>query len=347
MNPKQSELNFFIATLARNNFKGTKIHQMLVDSWGAENTVCVRRVQQIKKEYDEEDRELHQRKTGSGRQRTSTSDGNIDIVKNLIENNNQLSCAAIERLTGIEETAVWRIITKKLMKKSLFCRWVPHILLNSHKENRVTCCQAMIEAFSRRSAKEKIIVIDEKWVYLRNVPPKECKRAWVDGAGDRPVMARRTISDKKFMIIVAMNYAKSLVYFEVLEDGGSINAERYLVFLQRMRAEFMHKLLPWEMILQHDNARPHVAHLVHDWLEQQHISLLKQAPYSPDTNLMDRFIFRNYESFRRDKNFNDSNAMRESVMEFLNSITSAKLSKEFEKVKVHLNSVILARGDYI
>ena len=102
------------------------------------------------------------------------------------------------------------------------------------------------------------------------------------------------------------------------------------------------------MILQHDNARPHVAQIVRQWLEHQHVSLLPQAPYSPDTNLMDRFIFRNYEIFRRNTNFETSQEIQQNFIEYVdNSLTNTKLSNEFQSLKEHLQNVINAGGDYV
>ena len=220
-------------------------------------------------------------------------------------------------------------------------------MTDANKECRITCIQEMINAFSTRRAKEKIIVIDEKWIYLRDVPPKECNRAWVDSAGDRPTVARRTISDRKNLIIVASNFAKSLTYFELLQDGGSVNADRYQQFLQNMIARFQGTLPAWEMTIQHDNARPHVAHLVRSWLENHHVTLLKQPPYSPDTNLMDRYIFRNYECYRRGQHFANTEEVQNNFRDYLDSISVSKLSHEFETFKNHLQKVIEADGDYL
>ena len=136
----------------------------------------------------------------------------------------------------------------------------------------------MLERYSRRRSRENIIVIDEKWVYFKDIPAKENNRAWVDGAGDRPAIARRTISDRKVLIILASNYSKSMHYLEVLHDGTSINSQRYLDFLENMATEFQNVLPRWEMVVQHDNARPHVARTVTEWIEAQHMSLLKQPP---------------------------------------------------------------------
>ena len=267
MNHKQCDLNFFVATLARNNYKATTIHELLVEAWGEEAVVGVRRVQAICKEFNE-GRDSVKRSEGSGRPRTSTCPENVERVRELIEDNNRLSCPEIEAITGIDERSVHRILTKSLHKKSLCCRWIPHSLTEQHKENRIECAREMLRTLDRRLIKEKLIVLDEKWVYLRSVRPKECHRAWVDGAGDRPQEARRTISDKKVMLILASNFSKSFTYKEILHDGGSINADRYLIFLQNMfdALERQLRLSRWEVYLQHDNARPHVAILIRNWL---------------------------------------------------------------------------------
>lgn len=347
MNVKQSYINFFVATLARNTFSATEIHRFLVESWGAENVVSLRRVQQLTKEFAKEQRTLFERKEGSGRPRTSTAEENIIIVREMIEEDCHLSCPAISRVTEIEETSVRRILKRELGKKSLCSRWVPHILTDNNKRIRMTCCQEMLNAYSASKAKEKIIVIDEKWIYFRDVPPKEFNRAWVDGAGDRPTIARRTISDRKVLIIVASNFSKSLTYFEILHDGGSINAVRYLEFLQNMILKFQAILPAGELVIQHDNARPHVANLIRLWLEKNRVSLLKQPAYSPDTNLMDRFIFRNYECYRRGKIFSNSGEVSNDFHQYLESISEANLTGEFQTLTSHLQSVIEADGDYV
>ena len=245
----------------------------------------------------------------------------------MIEGDCHLSCSAISRITDIEETSVRRILKQELGKKSLCSRWAPHILTNNNKRIRVTCCQVMLNAYSTRRAKEKIIVIDEKWIYLRDVPPKECSR--------------------KVMIIVASNYAMSLRYFELLHDGGSINAERYLQFLKNMISNFQTRVPVWELVIQHDNARPHIAQLIRLWLEEHRVSLLKQPPYSPDTNLMDRYIFRNYECYRRGRNFSNSGEVSKNFRQYLESTSKAKLTEEFQNFTRHLQSVIDAYGDYV
>ena len=151
------------------------------------------------------------------------------------------------------------------------------------------------------------------------------------------------------MIIVASNYSKSFSCIEVLHDGGSINADRYLVFLENMFTTFERQLqLPrWELHLQHDNARPHVAITVRNWLAAERINLLKQPPYSPDFNLMDRYLFRSYEVYRSGVNFDNSNDVEANINDFMTNLPANKLQKEFQQLKIHLENVIEAAGNYI
>ena len=107
-----------------------------------------------------------------------------------------------------------------------------------------------------------------------------------------------------------------------------------------MIAQFQGRLPAWEMTIQHDNARPHVAQLVQLWLEEHHVSLLKQPPYSLDTYLMDHYIFRNYECYRRGCNLIDREDVQNNFRAYSNSMLRAELSDEFETLKNHLGKII-------
>ena len=85
-------------------------------------------------------------------------------------------------------------------------------------------------------------------------------------------------------------------FFEVLNDGGTVNGDRYVQFLKKATEFFSEKLRVRnsQLFIMHDNARPHVAQVVKNWMREEGVTWIKQPPYSPDFNLMDRFIFRNF-----------------------------------------------------
>ena len=59
--------------------------------------------------------------------------------------------------------------------------------------------------------------------------------------------------DGKFQVIVAINFDEEY-YSEVLQRNESINAARYIEFLEKLHAKY-----PNNLIIMHDNARPHKA----------------------------------------------------------------------------------------
>ena len=89
-----------------------------------------------------------------------------------------------------------------------------------------------------------------------------------------------------------------------------MNSEVYCEFLENAFASFSTfelrqngKAVFWEnAIIQQDNARPHVSRETRDFIASKNAVLLPQAPYSPDTNICDRFIFPKLEMERYQMN---------------------------------------------
>ena len=96
-------------------------------------------------------------------------------------------------------------------------------------------------------------------------------------------------------------------YFEVLGANEAINSERYVAFLGNLinfLANQNDTILPENMRLLMDNARPHTAANNIAYLENLNVRLLRQPPYSPDCNTCDRYIFHGLESKRDGDNIN-------------------------------------------
>jgi transposase len=337
MKPSTDNMNFFIATLQKSNFSATKIHSLLADAWGEENVLSLRRVQELSKEYADGVRQKFTRDEGSGRPREVSTPENIDVIKNLVENDETISIQALSEISGISWSSVQRILTDELKKHTVFARWVPHKLTQNQMYMRVEGAERILNEING-----SIVVIDEKWLYAEPMPPKENVRAWVDAGGDRPRQPRRIIADKKFHIIVSMNY-RGEYYYEVLPRGIAINAHRYIQFLDNMK-EIRRR---GKLHIMHDNARPHTAQLTQAFLQLNSIDRLPQPPYSPDMNLMDRYIFRNMEAARKGKTFNSIDEVKMFLEEFLGMQTRYKLTREMNRLREDLDSIILCGGENI
>ena len=153
--------NFFIQTMVKNDFGATQIHEWLCKAWG-EDCIGLPRAQCLCREFRAGERCSASRTEGSGRPKSSCTDANAAVVKNLVEGDKHLSCAAIEELTDIAKSSVHRILTNDLKKQSLCARWVPHQLTPLNMELRTGEARNIKKALRTRRISRRFAVVDEK-----------------------------------------------------------------------------------------------------------------------------------------------------------------------------------------
>ena len=77
------------------------------------------------------------------------------------------------------------------------------------------------------------------------------------------------------------------------------------------------------------------------------ITLATQPSYSPDVNLQDCFIFRNFETFQRGRLLRNKDAVSNIVKEYLKALKPTDFSAAFVKLRQHLQSVVDKSRDYL
>lgn len=342
-------INFFIKILTLNDYSGVQIHNLLENVLGNE-CVKVRRVQQLMKEYRNGRVSIESgNEMNLGRPRELKTDENVNFVREMIEEDSRVSVRQIAQELGLPKSTVHEMITEDCGFQTVSCKWVPYALNDHHKANRVELCTELSNILQRRGMRQRLFVCDEKWVYFKNFPSGNAAKCWVpsDGAGDKAQLVRKSLCMKKRMIIVACNFLGDS-YFEILEDGGSINADRYIEFLRNCFRYLRDNGIPTERILwMHDNARPHRARVTEQFLDDSIVTKVRQPAYSPDLNLMDRYVFRNFENGRLRVDFESVNEIRNYLTQFLASLTEQKLYKEFNVLQTHCTNVIAAHGCYL
>ena len=75
--------------------------------------------------------------TRPGRPKTSVTKANIPAVKIVVEQDARLSVRDIASCTGISEGRVQTILKKRLDLKKVCVRWVPHLLTEEQKTQRL------------------------------------------------------------------------------------------------------------------------------------------------------------------------------------------------------------------
>jgi len=349
MEIKTENINFFTKTLALNGYKASEIHNLLVTAWGEERIVTYRQIHRIHSGI--RGSANCERAIGSGRPKTQCTEEKVESVREIVQGNDKVSIRQIEALIGISRSSVERILKRNLELHCVSATWVPHVLSPEQMENRVQCCESLKVEFSKRNASKNIIVCDEKWIYFRSTPNPIFIHRWIpkDGSGDqnRPQVARRSQSDRKVQMIFATNFNANC-YYEFLEDGGTINSIRYIEFVQNAVASFnINNVQLHSMQWMHDNARPHISHLTREFFNNNGLRLLPQAAYSPDLNLCDRYIFRNFENFRRSQDFRTISEVKSCLDHYAQSLRPQSLKNEQKVIIDHCDNVIASQGSYV
>jgi hypothetical protein len=110
-------------------------------------------------------------------------------------------------------------LTEKLEMHRVAAKFVPRLLTDEQKANRVTVSQ---ELFERSNADENflknVITGDETWVYGCDIETKAQLLQWVGKSSLRPKKARQSRSNTKVLLIVLFD-GKGVVHHDFVPRG--------------------------------------------------------------------------------------------------------------------------------
>lgn len=343
----KGSLNILIETLRRNNFSAIKIHEIINNAWGA--VISLRRVQEISKELKDGTRVTGTRAEGSGRPKSETRLCLSVIIEDEIEMNPHLSERDLALTYDVCDTMVHNALHDDLGMVSINDRWVPHELTPVNKFVRVECCRTILQELQHLRNIDRLVVTDEKWFYRRPVGSGTYRCSWQPAINpQRQGIARRCLSEKKFLVMVAVTFGGQSFY-KIMPQNQTINSQENTQFLNEMMASFMRGQfgLRWEnALLMHDNAKPHTSIHSRNFLSAKCCKMINQPPYSPDTNILDRVIFPMLEMRRRNTVFNERQDFEEFLILNLATLNREMMKKELDKLKERCEEIININGDY-
>ena len=86
---------------------------------------------------------------------------------------------------------------------------------------------------------------------------------------------------------------EGIVHIDFLEQGTTINLERYVSTLRALKGRIrrVRQDKVKDIVIQHDNARPHTSRQTQCALQQLELPTIPHPPYSPDLAPSDFFLF--------------------------------------------------------
>ncbi|XP_060822306.1 histone-lysine N-methyltransferase SETMAR-like [Bombus pascuorum] len=282
-----------IKFLTHEGVKPIEILQRLTAQFG-DQTLSRARVFAWHKKF-KEGRELVENVEHDRRPRTSITEENIRTIRELLERDRRLTLSEMTAQVGISYGSCQTIVTKDLGFRKVCARWVPRLLTAEQKLRRFQVCQELSARFSEEGDTflNRIVTCDETWVHHYTPESKQASMEWRRKEEAAPVKAKTRLSDGKVLATVFFD-RRGVLHIDFLHERRTINAAYYCELLREAKVAYRSKRRKQpirDVILLHDNARPHTAALTCTTLEEIRWTPLDYPPYSPDLSPCDFHLF--------------------------------------------------------
>ena len=119
---------------------------------------------------------------------------NVENVAKLQNDDRWYSCDEIAHELDISHGSVHRILTERLQMRRIAARWVPHMLSESEKHQRVNIASKFLKRYmygeNGDEMLQRIIAIDETWIRSFEPESKRQSSEWHTKNSRRPVKFR-------------------------------------------------------------------------------------------------------------------------------------------------------------
>jgi len=223
--------------------------------------------------------------------------------------------------------------------------YVPYELKPRDIERRFCMSEMLLERYKKKSFLHRIITGDEKWIHYDN--PKR-KKSYVKPGQPGTSTPKPNIHDAKVMLCIWWDQ-KGVIHYELLEPGQTINGDFYRQQLIRLKRAIAEKRPEYatrheSIIFHHDNARPHVAVQVKNYLQNSGWEVLAHPPYSPDLAPSDYHLFRSMQNALTGIRFTSEQGIKNWLDSFLASKDETFFRRGIHMLSERWEKVIVSDG---
>jgi hypothetical protein len=287
-----------------------------------------------------------------GRPVSGCGDGNVELIKRLVEDCPSISIRSLAGDSGVPYTTVQRILRDQLKYRWIASYWVPMTLNANQRQHRVDAARAIRDRLLAMGDERytRYVCEDETWIRFDLENTRSSARVWIPQGTSRPQIPSNKLTARKCLLAIAFTMNKR-VNVKAFPYGESIDGEGYLAFVSET-GEKWRKLRSSpvklnELAWQHDNARPHIKKCVQEFFTRKGLEWIHQSPYSPDFNLCDRWLNNHLKQSLRNEVFNDSMEVEARVVQLMRAVDENEYRRQLDLLIEHFAIVIADNGEYI
>lgn len=267
-------------------------------------------------------------------------------IQSIVENESNCTTRSIAAKIQISPMSVVRHL-RKLNYVNCYDVFIPRQLTEGQLKNRLSICKSLLLRHTKEPFLKRIITGDEKWIAYNN--PKR-KRSWQKRNEPRKTTPKRDIHSKKVMLSIWWDW-KGVLYYELIPQGQAINSLKYCSQLEQLKAAIDEKRPSLAnrkgIILQHDNARPHVSFVTQQKIAELGWEQLSHPPYSPDLAPSDFHFFRSLQHFFTGTNFKTLEDCKKHLDQFISEKSEKFFQDGIFKLPQRWEQVVQQDGSYV
>jgi len=344
------EVRAVIRFLCAKNHKPIEIYRQICEVYG-QGVMSEGRVRQWCIDFKNGRTNIHNEER-SGRPTVVTDELVAKINEKVRENRRFTITELSEHFPQISRSLVHEIVVGKLGYHKFCARWVPKLLTEDHKQQRLAAALNFLEAYEKNGNQllERIVTGDETWVQYVNCETKRQSMEWGHtNSPNKPTKCLPSWSGRKIMATVFWDI-HGVILVDFLERGQTINAERYCETLRKLRRAIQNKRrgkLSEKVLLIHDNARPHTAIHTRELLEGFRWEVFDHPPYSPDLAPSDFHLFPAMKTWLATQRFDTDEELHSGVNQWLKSQAADFYREGIEKLVPRYDKCLNLNGNYV
>lgn len=152
----------------------------------------------------------------------------LTSIKDALDGDRRMSTRDIADMFDIGVATAHSIITKDLGMVKVCARWIPRLLTDKQKNERVLVSEEFLRRYRREGERffNRIITTDESWFYQFDPETKAQSSVWKHSSSPPPKKARVVKSKAKHMFIVFMDI-EGVILLHAVPEGVTVNAAYY------------------------------------------------------------------------------------------------------------------------
>lgn len=343
------KIRAYILTRYKLGYNGNEIYKEICDAYG-HNEVSYMTVTRWIRKF-KTGQESIENAPKSGRKRSVITKQNIIKVKDIIEKDARYTVRDIARMVGISIGSAFTILKKTLKVRRLSARWIPHLLTDEQKQQRVKTARELLKLYPKydKNVFNTFVTGDETWVHFFEPQRKVSNKIWATKNAKRPCVAKRLQSAKKVMYAIFFTPSGPVVQVAV-PKGRSVTGLFYKNHILKKLKRYFVKRRPKTGLkgvkLLHDNAPCHRASAVTDFLNKEQVKVLPHPPYSPDLAPCDFFLFPRLKKHLSGRRYGSRLSLGAGIYQCLMSIPKTDYELPFQKWIKRLKLCISSGGEY-